>query len=131
MKEYTLPFSSSTVHAGFPSPAEDFIEDTIDIFSKIVKHQASTFLVRVKGDSMIDKGIQDGDILVVDKSLTPNNKSIVIAYIDGEFTVKRFYKDNEKIILYPANKDYNPIYIYPNENFSVWGVVTYVIHECI
>jgi len=131
MKKYTLPFSSSTVHAGFPSPAEDFIEERIDINSKIIKHPASTFLVRVKGNSMVGKNIQDGDILVVDKSIIPFNNSIVIAYIDGEFTVKRFYQEKNRVVLYPANRDYNPISIYPDDNFILWGVVTYVIHECI
>lgn len=128
---YVLPLSQSFVKAGFPSPAQDFIEDRINIFNKIVKHPISTFLVRAKGDSMEGKGIQDGDILVVDKSLLANNNSIVIAYIDGEFTVKRFFKDNNRVYLYPANDSYKPIEITKQNDFQIWGVVTYVLHECI
>jgi DNA polymerase V len=127
--KYILPFTTSTVKAGFPSPAEDFVENRIDIFDKIVKHPASTFLVRAKGDSMNGSNILDGDILVVDKSLTPKNNSVIIAYIDGEFTVKRFFKKDNSIVLYPSNSEYKPIYITSDNDFLVWGVVTYVIHE--
>jgi DNA polymerase V len=80
---------------------------------------------------MIDKGIQDGDILVVDKSLNPENNSTVIAYIDGEFTVKRFVKERNEVILYPANSNYEPITVTDENDFLVWGVVTYVLHKCI
>jgi DNA polymerase V len=131
MQTYLLPLTRSTVNAGFPSPAEDFIESQIDISRKLIKHPASTFLVRAKGDSMIDKGIQDGDILVVDKSLEAKNNSVVIAYIDGEFTVKRFVKKKNEVILYPANNNYEPIKITSENDFLVWGVVTYVLHSCI
>jgi DNA polymerase V len=129
--KYVLPFTNATVRAGFPSPADDFMEERVDIFDRIVKHPTSTFLVRAKGDSMIGKGIQDGDILVVDKSVTAVNNSIVIAYIDGEFTVKRFFKESNRVVLYPANDDYKPMYISDTENFLIWGVVTFVLHECI
>ena len=129
-KIYILPFSEATVKAGFPSPAEDFIENRINIFDKIVRHQASTFLVRAKGDSMQGSSILDGDILVVDKSLSPTNNAIIIAYIDGEFTVKKFFKKENSITLYPTNSNYKPIHITPEDDFLVWGVVTYVIHEC-
>jgi DNA polymerase V len=131
MAKYLLPLSKSTVNAGFPSPAEDFVETNLDISKKIVKNPASTFLVKARGDSMIEKGIHDGDILVVDKSLQPQNNSIVIAYIDGEFTVKRFFKKQNKVFLYPANKNYNPITVTSENDFLVWGVVTYVLHNCI
>jgi DNA polymerase V len=131
MKNYLLPLMSSTISAGFPSPADDFIENQVDIFDRIVKHPASTFLVRAKGNSMINRGIQDGDILVVDKSLKPENNSIVIAYIDGEFTVKRFAKEKNSIVLYPANSEYKPIKIDCDNDFLVWGVVTYVLHQYI
>ncbi len=129
-KIYILPFSEATVKAGFPSPAEDFIENRINIFDKIVRHQASTFLVRAKGDSMQGSSILDGDILVVDKSLSPTNNAIIIAYIDGEFTVKKFFKKENSITLYPTNSNYKPIHITPEDDFLVWGIVTYVIHEC-
>jgi DNA polymerase V len=131
MQTYLIPLSGSYVKAGFPSPAEDFIETQLDISKKLIKHPASTFLVRAKGDSMIEKGIQDGDILVVDKSLEAKNNSVVIAYIDGEFTVKRFVKKKNKVVLYPANSNYEPIEITPENDFLVWGVVTYVLHSCI
>lgn len=131
MKNYLLPLMSSTISAGFPSPADDFIENQLDIFDRIIKHPASTFLVRAKGNSMTDKGIQDGDILIVDRSLKPENNSIVIAYIDGEFTVKKFVKENNKVILYPANTNYKPIQVNSEDDFMVWGVVTYVLHQYI
>jgi len=128
---YVIPFSQSFVKAGFPSPAQDYFEDRIDIFKKIVKNPTSTFLVKAKGDSMEGKGIQDEDVLVVDKSREPKNNDIIIAYIDGEFTVKRFVKEDDRIILYPANNSYKPITITGENEFQVWGVVTYVLHQCI
>jgi DNA polymerase V len=131
MATYLVPLSKSSVNAGFPSPAEDFAETHLDIYKKIVKNPSSTFLVKARGESMIEKGINDGDILVVDKSLEPQNNSIIIAYIDGEFTVKRFFKKKDKIFLFPANKDYNPITVTSKNDFLVWGVVTYVLHQCV
>ncbi len=129
--KYVLPFSQSYVKAGFPSPAQDYIEDRVDIFNRIVRHPTATFLVRAKGDSMEGKGIQDGDILVVDRSLLAKNNSIIVAYIDGEFTVKRFVKSVSKVYLYPANDNYKPIEITKENDFLIWGVVTYVLHEYI
>lgn len=130
-RRYTVPFSQSFIKAGFPSPAQDYVEDRVNIFNRIVKHPTSTFLVRVKGDSMEGKGIQSGDILVVDKSLLAKNNSIVVAYIDGEFTVKRFVKSKNIIYLYPANDNYKPIKVTEENDFQIWGIVTFVIHECI
>ena len=130
-ERYVVPFSQSFVKAGFPSPAQDYIEDRVDIFNRIVRHPTSTFLVRVHGDSMEGKGIQSGDILVVDKSLLAKNNSIIVAYIDGEFTVKRFFKNSNMVYLYPANDNYKPIEITKENDFQIWGVVTFVIHECI
>jgi len=129
VSKYTIPFCQSSVMAGFPSPAQDYIEERVNILNKIVKNPSSTFLVRTKGNSMEEKGIQDGDILVVDKSLQAKNNSVVIAYIDGEFTVKRFFQDKKGITLYPANSMYKPIKVNPESDFLVWGVVTFVIHE--
>jgi DNA polymerase V len=131
MKNSILPLFASSVSAGFPSPAQDFIEDKLDIFNRIVSKPASTFLVRAQGDSMIESGIQNGDILVVDKSLEPRNESIVIAYIDGEFTVKRFFKKFDRVVLYPSNSNYKPIIVTDENDFLVWGVVTYVLHSCL
>ncbi|MBP6976521.1 translesion error-prone DNA polymerase V autoproteolytic subunit [Candidatus Dojkabacteria bacterium] len=130
MDTYFIPLVGSTVSAGFPSPAEDFVECQLDISQKIIKNPSSTFLVRANGNSMKDKGIQDGDILVVDKSLEATNNSVIIAYIDGEFTVKRFVKKGNKVILYPANHNYKPITVTTENDFMVWGVVTYVLHKC-
>jgi len=131
MSKYKLPIAISTVSAGFPNPAEEFVENKLDIFERVIKNPSSTFLVRARGNSMIGDSIQDGDILVVDKSITPRSNTIVIAYIDGEFTVKRYVKNNNSITLYPANTQYNPIDINEYTDFLIWGVVTYVIHECI
>ncbi len=128
---YVLPLAQSFVKAGFPSPAQDYMEERVDIFKKIVKHPTSTFLVRVQGDSMEGKGINSGDILVVDRSLLAKNNSVIVAYIDDEFTVKRFVKSMNRIYLYPANHNYKPIEITNKNDFQIWGVVTFVIHECI
>jgi DNA polymerase V len=127
--KYCIPFVFSTVSAGFPSPAQDYIEDSIDISQKLIKNPSSTFLVRAHGDSMKDSNIQNGDILIVDKSLEVKNNDIVIAYIDGEFTVKRFFKSKNHITLYPANSNYKPIHISSGTDFLIWGVVTYVLHK--
>jgi len=124
-----LPFCMSPVKAGFPSPAEDYIEHSLDLNQLLVRHPAATFFVRVEGDSMIDAGINEGDILVVDKSITSSHKKIVIAAVDGEFTVKRLFLENGNIFLYPENPNFKPIKIQENTDFEVWGVVTYVIHK--
>ena len=127
--KHCIPFVFSSVSAGFPSPAQDYIEESIDISEKLIRNPSSTFLVRAHGNSMKDSNIQNGDILVVDKSLEVRNNDIVIAYIDGEFTVKRFFKSKNHITLYPANNDYKPIHINSTTDFLVWGVVTYVLHQ--
>jgi len=117
------------VTAGFPSPASDYIDKSIDLNEVLIKNKASTFLVKALGDSMIKAGIFSGDILIVDKSITPASKNIVVAILNGEFTVKRFIKDKNKVILYPENSKYNPIEINPEDDFKIWGVVTFVIHN--
>ena len=127
--QFLVSSSSSSVSAGFPSPAQDYIEDSIDISQMLIKNPASTFLVKAQGDSMKDSNIQNGDILLVDKSLEVRNNDIVIAYIDGEFTVKRYFKNRKSITLYPANDNYKPIHISSNTDFLIWGVVTYVLHK--
>lgn len=125
----SLPFFTSCISAGFPSPADDYIERHLDLNELIVKHPAATFFVRVKGDSMQDAGILSGDILVVDRSLTPSNGKIIVAIIDGEFTVKRILIKEHIIYLAAENAAYSPIKVNPNSQFQVWGVVTYVIHK--
>lgn len=124
-----LPVASSHVQAGFPSPADDFIEKQLDLNELMVQRPAATFFVRVQGDSMIDAGIQSGDILVVDRSAEPASGKIVVAILNGEFTVKRLIKKNKKIILQSENSQYPDIGVDPETNFEVWGVVTYVIHK--
>lgn len=124
-----MPLYSSTVSAGFPSPADDYLELSLDLNQHLIKHPSATFYVRVKGDSMVDAGIYDGDLLIVDKSLEPKNDSIVVCVVNGEFTVKKLKKTGEKLYLIPQNPRYNPTQISEEMEFQVWGVVTYTIHK--
>lgn len=124
-----LPLFSHPVRAGFPSPADDYVCDTLDLNEHLIPHREATFFVRAKGLSMIGAGIRDNDLLVVDRSLTPNHHSIVIAVIDGEFTVKRLFKRGNKIRLLAENPDFPPIDLQDGQELQVWGVVTSVIHR--
>jgi len=117
------------VPAGFPSPAEDYIEDTLDLHKYVVRNSASTFFLRASGDSMIGAGIHDGDILVVDRSLSPVSGKVVIASIDGELTVKRLRKRGGRLFLLPENLQYEPMDITDHENTVIWGVVTFALHS--
>jgi len=117
------------IPAGFPSPAEDFIEKRLDLNDLMIKNQSSTFLVKVEGTSMIDAGIFNGDILVVDRSIEPENNKIVLGVLSGEFTVKRLLKKGKQVILMPDNKSFKPIVLNEESDFQVWGVVTFVIHQ--
>ena len=126
---YELPLFMVPVEAGFPSPAEDYIEGKLDLNEHLVKHPAATFFVKVTGDSMLDAGIHPGDILIVDRSLEASDKKVVIAIINGELTVKRIRKTQKDIVLMPENKKYNPIKIDNEMSFDIWGVVTSVIHR--
>lgn len=123
------PVFLERVPAGFPSPAGDYMEGKLDLNHHLVKHPAATFFVRVTGDSMIEKGIHSGDLLIVDKSLNPEDGSIVIAALDGELTVKQLEKRNGKLRLLPANKNYEPLEVSEQQSFEIWGVVTNVIHS--
>ncbi|MFC1811015.1 LexA family protein [Patescibacteria group bacterium] len=116
------------VAAGFPSPADDFLEDKLDLNEKLIRHPAATFFVRVAGNSMIKAGIHSGDLLIVDRSLEPKSGNVVVAVIDGEFTVKRISKKGDQLFLVPENPRFKPIQITNDSNFQVWGVVTNVIH---
>jgi len=118
----------SQVQAGFPSPADDYQETKLDLNQYMVKNPAATYFVRVSGDSMIGAGIHPGDLLVVDRSIEPRNKKIVIANINGELTVKRFRVNRKKMTLEPENKDYPVHEINDEMQFEIWGVVTNVIH---
>ena len=126
---YEIPLYSNKVAAGFPSPADDYLEDKIDLNQYLVKHPASTFLVRASGESMINAGIFPDDILVVDRSLKAEDGKVVIAVVDNELTVKRYRKKGKKIILEPENDAYDPIVIPHESEAFVWGVVTNVIHN--
>lgn len=124
-----LPYAEEGIRAGFPSPAQDYMELSIDLNKELVPHPSSTFYGRVKGDSMKDEGIEDGDILVIDKSLELMNDDLAVCFVDGEFTLKRVRIDATIIWLVPSNKDYPEIPITSENDFIVWGIVTYTIKK--
>jgi len=126
--KYRQPLFEAVVPAGFPSPAADYEEDKLDLNRYLIKNPAATFFVRVTGYSMMGAGIYSGDLLVVDRSLEPRDKSVVIAVIDGELTVKRIRIGKKKITLEPENENYSVQQITEDTEFEVWGVVTNVIH---
>lgn len=126
-----LSFFQSPVQAGFPSPADDFVEKSLDLNELLIEHPAATFFVRVQGRSMEDAHILDGDVLVVDRAKEPSSGSIVVAVLNGEFTVKRIEKKGETLWLVPESQKFRPIEVRPEMDFQVWGVVTYVIHKIL
>lgn len=117
------------VAAGFPSPADDFLEKGLDLNELLVHHRAATFFVRVSGDSMIGAGIHSGDLLIVDRSLDAINKRVVIAVVDGQMTVKRISRKGKTVRLLAENPDHSPITIEEGTRLEIWGVVTHVIHN--
>ena len=121
--------SEEGISAGFPSPADDFKEIRISLDKELIKNREATFYARVSGDSMIGAGLEDGDLLVIDRSINPENGKIAVCLIDGEFTVKRIKKIKKKFYLIPENKKYNPIEIKEENELTVWGVVEYVIKK--
>ncbi|NEX14015.1 MAG: peptidase S24 [Prosthecochloris sp.] len=129
MTELELPLASSAISAGFPSPAEDHLELKLDLNKELIRHPSATFYGRVKGYSMVDAGIDEGDILVIDKSLDPKEGDIAVCFLDGEFTVKRIGKQGGRMCLMPANEEFDPIPVTGENEFIVWGIVTYVIHK--
>ena len=119
------------VKAGFPSPAED-VGEKLDLIQLLVRHQASTFFFRVSGVSMVDAGMDEGDIIIVDRSLSPYNGCKAVCYLDGEYTVKAVEIADKTVRLLPANQNnatYQPIEVTPDNQFAIWGVVTYVIKK--
>ncbi len=128
-KVLDIPFYQSNVPAGFPSPAEDFMDLDLNLQEYLVQHPSATFCVRVTGDSMQNAGICSGDVMVVDRALEPQNNTIVLAILDGEFTVKRIQKKGQELYLKPENSKFKPIQITEEMNFQVWGVVTHIIHK--
>jgi len=125
----SLPLFSVAVSAGFPSPADDHLERKLDLNEHLIKHPTATFFVKVNGNSMIGAGIHDGDLLIVDKALTAQKNDVVLAVVEGNFTVKRLLKKQSKTYLMPENSDYQPIEITAEMEASIWGVVTNVIHK--
>ena len=125
---YALPVFLGRLPAGFPSPADDYIEGKLDLNRHLIKHPAATFFVRVTGDSMIGAGIHSGDLLVVDRSLDAVDGNVIVAALDGELTVKRLFRQGEILRLLPANVAYEPIEILTQQSFEIFGVVTNVIH---
>ena len=117
------------ISAGFPSPADDFKEIRISLDKELVKNKEATFYARVIGDSMVGAGLDDGDLLVIDRSLNPENGKIAICFIDGEFTVKRIKKEKGKFYLKPENKKYKSIEIKEDNELIIWGIVIYVIKK--
>ena len=127
--ELFLPVLSAGISAGFPSPAMDFMDVSIDLNQLMIKHPSATFFGRVQGSSMLDAGISDGDLLVIDRSLSPSNNKIAVCFIDGEFTIKRIQKEVDCCWLMPANEKYKPIKVTNENDFLVWGIVTHVIKK--
>ena len=124
-----IPLSEERVAAGFPSPADDYASTKLDLNRELIKNPASTFYARVSGLSMVDEGINDGDLLVIDKSLEPHDGSLAVCYIDGEFTLKRFERHDVYVLLMPANREFRPIKVTGENDFIIWGIVTYIIKK--
>jgi len=124
-----ITFVDAGISAGFPSPARDFMHEKLSLDDKLVHNKDATFYARVQGQSMINAGLDDGDLLIIDRSLPPSHRRIAVCYIDNEFTVKRLSIQNNKIHLIPENPDYPTIAITEDNDFIVWGIVTYVIKK--
>lgn len=122
-----LPYANGGIQAGFTSPAQDHISESIDLNREIVRHPAATFYGRVTGDSMIDEGIEPDDIIVIDRSLQPMDGDLAVCCVDGEFTLKRIKLQPDHVWLIPANESFDPILVTPDTRFEIWGVVTYTI----
>lgn len=123
----SLPYADMGIQAGFPSPAQDFINESIDLNRELIHHPAATFYGRVDGDSMIEEGIEPGDILVIDRSIEPADGDLAVCCVDGDFTLKRIALEEGRIRLIPSNETFDPILITADNKFEVWGVVTYTI----
>lgn len=124
-----IPLFASYISAGFPSPADDYLEDRIELGEYLVQNPTSTFMMKVKGNSMRDANIHEGDLLVIDKSLKPRDGLPVVCFLDGEFTVKTFRKIKDKVFLEPANPAYPRIEITEEMDMRVWGVIVWILHK--
>ncbi len=125
----SIPFTNQGVSAGFPSPAEDILESTLDLNKELIRNPASTFYARVRGESMSGAEIHDGDLLVIDKMVEPFDGCIAVCYIDGEFTLKRVKFEKDYALLMPENDKYKPIRVDEYSDFKIWGVVRYCIKK--
>ena len=127
----SVPVLGDAVPAGFPSPAEDYLDMDLNLHDYLVRNPAATFCVRVSGGSMVSADIKSGDVMVIDRALDPTNNSIVLAVLNGEFTVKRIKKRANELYLIEDNEQYQPMKITKDVDFQVWGVVTFIIHKAI
>ena len=125
----SIPLANSGVAAGFPSPAEGYADISLDLNKELVRNPSSTFFARVEGVSMQDDGINDGDLLVIDKSVEPYDNCVAVCFVDGDFTLKRIKFEDNHLFLVPANKNYKPIKITEDNDFTIWGVVRYVVKK--
>jgi len=124
-----LPFVEEGIRAGFPSPAQDYLDLSIDLNNELIKHPSTTFYGRVKGDSLIEADIHEGDILIIDKSLEAREGDLAVCCVDGEFTLKYIKIEQDVVWLIPANKDFQPIKVTAGNEFVIWGIVTYSIKK--
>lgn len=124
-----LPNVGTQIVAGFPSPAEDYLEAMLDLNQALIKNPSATFYGRVKGSSMKNAGVDPGDLLVIDKSLSYRNNALAVCFLNGEFTLKRIKIERDTLLLMPANPDYQPIVVKKDADFAVWGIVTYIIKK--
>lgn len=124
-----LQIFDSRIQAGFPSPAQGSFADSIDLNHELINNPAATFCAKVIGDSMIDSGINEGDMLIIDRSIEPSDGDIAVCFIDGDFTVKRILINNDEISLVPANRKYPVIRVPKESNFVIWGVVSHIIKK--
>lgn len=124
-----LLYAEGGICAGFPSPAQDYLELSIDLNTELIRHPAATFFGRVTGNSLEEAGVTEGDILIIDKSLKPQDGNICVCFLDGDFTLKIIRHTENEIWLIPANKAYSPIRVTEDNNFMIWGVVTYTIKK--
>lgn len=122
-----LPYADRGIQAGFPSPAQDHLEEFIDLNRELVRHPSSTFYGRVAGESMIGEGIESGDLLVIDRSIEPADGDLAVCCLDGEFTLKRIRLQPDAVWLIPSNEDFDPILVTPDRRFEIWGVVTHTV----
>ncbi len=127
--ELELQVFDSRIQAGFPSPAQGSFADSVDLNHELINNPAATFCARVIGDSMVDSGINEGDMLIIDRSLEPHDGDIAVCFIDGDFTVKRIIINNNEISLVPANRKYPVIHVPKESNFIIWGVVSHIIKK--